>query len=579
MISRRQTIVLIALTLIVGLARLLAMARAPFDWDEALFALGVRDYDVTQHRPHPPGYPLFILAAKFVHLFGLSEFRSLQVVVLVGGFMLFPALVALARELGFDFSTAVCGAAIYCFLPNVWVYGGTGFSDVPATAIGFVACWLLLRGRRDVRSYVFGAIVLGIAAGIRPPNLLIGAIPALVATYHRVRVSIAPVVTAILLGAAITGGSYLGAALQSPSIEAYARAVETQSKYVREIDSFRNPGRPPLSEAAEIFLLWPVRQKQQMVGLAALAVISLIHALIRRRKAPWFVLAVFGPYALVAWLNLDFATAARYAIAYMAAHALLAADGLGVIVRRREGIQALLSSAVIAVFAVWTWPALELQRTTDPPPVAALEWIRQNVPPDAKLYIHGGIGPTAEVLLPDRKKTYYDTPEQISVLSGQGWVVDLRGQPDGHDFIWPRNSLWKIVRARNFEASVARVASTVGFGSGFYGEEVEGAAFYRWMGRDGQATLPALPGKGKLYLKMYVPIDTIAPPSIEVSLNGRLLERFKGSTAFIEKSWIAPSRPGGANELRIATSATAREPGGTRDLGLRIEALSWTPAP
>src|SRR5688572_15475245 len=82
-----QKRIVLALSVMIALTRFFAVARAPFDWDEGLFSLAVRDYDVTQHHPHPPGYPLFIVAAKFFHLFGLSEFRSLQAVVLLGGFL------------------------------------------------------------------------------------------------------------------------------------------------------------------------------------------------------------------------------------------------------------------------------------------------------------------------------------------------------------------------------------------------------------------------------------------------------------------------------------------------------------
>src|SRR5262249_13577002 len=107
-----QKRIFIVVTGVIAPTRFLAVAPALFDWDEALFSLGVRDYDVAQHHPHPPGYPVFIALAKGVHALGVSEFRSLQVVVLAGSFFLFPALVALAREIGFDFTTAVCGAAI-----------------------------------------------------------------------------------------------------------------------------------------------------------------------------------------------------------------------------------------------------------------------------------------------------------------------------------------------------------------------------------------------------------------------------------------------------------------------------------
>src|SRR6185436_17372009 len=123
-----------------------------------------------------------------------------------------------------------------------------------------------------------------------------------------------------------------------------------------------------------------------MVGLTALATLSLITALVKRRRAPVLTFVIFAPFAIMAWLNLDYETAARYAIPYMAAHALLAADALGLIARRRANVQAALCALVVAVFAVWTWPALQLQRTSDSPPVAALDWIRRNVPTSEKVY-------------------------------------------------------------------------------------------------------------------------------------------------------------------------------------------------
>ena len=36
------------------------------DVDAINFTLGVRDFDVAKHQPHPPGYPVLIAAAKIV---------------------------------------------------------------------------------------------------------------------------------------------------------------------------------------------------------------------------------------------------------------------------------------------------------------------------------------------------------------------------------------------------------------------------------------------------------------------------------------------------------------------------------
>jgi hypothetical protein len=239
---------------------------------------------------------------------------------------------------------------------------------------------------------------------------------------------------------------------------------------------------------------------------------------------------------------------------------------------------------VIIAFAVWVWPALKLQRTSEPPPVAALQWIKRNVPPSTLAYIHGGIGPQADYVVPDRP-TYWEKPEDVSALAGDAWVVDLKIVPGAHNFVWPRsNPLWKILRRRNFESSLARVSSFVRFGPEWYSEEGSGADAFRWMPASATAQLPALRGKGRLHLKVYIPIDTLpAHPQIEVTMNGVTIERFTGSPAVIEKTWIVPSRTGAVNDLRITTSGTVNPAklggsGDTRDLGLRVDSLSWTPA-
>jgi hypothetical protein len=585
--TERERRILLVVAIAVALTRFLAVAHNLFDWDEGLFSAGVLDYDVVNHHPHPPGYPLFIVAAKLIHLFGVPPFRALQTIVVLGALALFPAAYFLARALGFSFGTSVAGAAIYCFLPNVWIYGGTGFSDIPATALGFAACALLLRGRTDRRAYIYGAILLGIAAGFRPPNLAIGAVPALVATWSRIRArDWRAVISAIALGGVIAGGSYVGAALASSSVDGYLGALRSQSQWVHDIDSWHNPGRAPLPRVARMFFLWPFEQHAQMVGLVSLALLGLLASLVvaTSRRAAILLVAMFLPLAITTWLNLDVEAAGRYAIPYLVAYALLAAEGLRMLALRRGAALAALASVVVLVFGVWTWPALTLQRRRDAPPVAALNWIRRNVPRDAKVYVHGGIGPLASIVLRDREPLYYDSIDQISLTNGDAWLLDLRIVPGAHNFVWPRKELWKILRRRNFEASISRVSARTIFGSGFYSEEGSGLEVFRWMGHEGRVQMPAFRGDGRLHLRTYVPINTLpAHPTIEVWLNGKLVDRFAGDRDEVDRSWIVPSRADAPNELRITTSGTVNPKAlgkseDSRDLGLRIDVLSWMPA-
>lgn len=53
-----------------ALALAFALAHIPFvvstleDIDSVNFALAIRDFDLARHRPHPPGYPVYVGLAK-----------------------------------------------------------------------------------------------------------------------------------------------------------------------------------------------------------------------------------------------------------------------------------------------------------------------------------------------------------------------------------------------------------------------------------------------------------------------------------------------------------------------------------
>src|SRR5436190_15277229 len=55
------------------------------DLDSINFALGVRQFDVAHHQPHPPGYPVYIALAKVVHAVVPDDARALGLVSVVAG--------------------------------------------------------------------------------------------------------------------------------------------------------------------------------------------------------------------------------------------------------------------------------------------------------------------------------------------------------------------------------------------------------------------------------------------------------------------------------------------------------------
>lgn len=435
-LTRHERVLAWTLAIVVAMTRWPALSQTLWDWDEALFALALSDFDVTLHQPHPPGFPLFIAAAK---LMPFDAFHALQAVTFLASLVVFPAMFFLARELRASAGSAMSAGLLLAFFPNVWFYGGTAFSDVPSMVLVVTASALLLRGCRHTPSLLAGSLLLGVAAGLRPQNLMIGGLALLIAFFYRRRTAL----TGALIVAAIVAGTYGSAAALSGGWSVYRDTVSQHGDYIRNTDSFLAPIRPSLIEVADDFFFWPWRAPLLNIALVVLAAVGLV----RRRR--WMAVAIFGPFCIFAWLLLDFHSASRFSIAYMPLFAFLAAEG----VPRQYRYSVV--SALAAALAIWTWPALRVVHETPSPPVAAIEAIRNMNPAPTKVYVDDRLRAHAELLLSGflRQTVTIDgrfQPEEGTVLLHEG-ESELE---EAQVFRRGRQRLADIARPRYFEVSV-----------------------------------------------------------------------------------------------------------------------------
>ena len=79
-------------------------------------------------------------------------------------------------------------------------------------------------------------------------------------------------------------------------------------------------------------------------------------------------------------------------------------------------------------------------------------------------------------------------------------------------------------------------------------------------------------------MRIYVPSDLPKSATVEVWMNGSLVERFAApSNAMMTKSWVLPSQANAPNDLRITTDEAVTPAHDPRTLGLRVDGLTWTP--
>jgi hypothetical protein len=587
---------LIGLTIAVAATRFAALSHSMWDWDEALFAAALRHYNVAHHNPHPPGFPLFIAMAKVIRTFVPDDFLALRTLNLIVSSLLFPAFFAMGRAFGFSFRTAVCGALMYAFLPNVVFWGGTAMSDVAAAVVFAASAALLLRGV-ETRGFLAGSAVFAASMLIRPQNV-VAAYPWFLAAVRQVKqrgrrgVGVALAGGAVVI--AVTAAGY-GAAAWKTGWGDYADAVRLHGEYVRSVDGYHNPTRAPALSKGMLwsFIVNPVNAR----ALPLIACFAGVALLIPRARH-YHVLATYAPQMIFALFMLNPQWVSRFSVAYLAAHCLLAAGALEVLTdllaraarlpaRAGAAIQGSLAAAAAIGSAIWVWPALREVRSHDSPPVRAAQWIASNLRPEKNvLYVHVSMGPFIDYYLGQFRRIEVGDDFETSSMSIRADSYFTADHPAfGENAVVMRRPHLRNLTGlynRYYEACVAPIDVRVTYGPGWYGEESDGTNVWRWMGRAAHIALETSGRPARLTLRMYAPVDAVQNQTLTVSANGNVIDRYPITSADIERHYDLTLPGGTRSDILIEVDKTVvpknvAKGGDDRELGLKLLDVTWTP--
>lgn len=163
---------ILLLSLVTLITRLPFRSSHLFDHDSVQFALGMRQYDVYLHHPHPPGYFLYIQTAKLIDYFVRDANASLVWLSVIASVLLVVSAYSLASALT-DRRDGRWVALLTITSPMVWFHGEVALSYIVAAFfanwIGLIA-WKLIQG--DRRWLYLSPVVLGVAAGFRQDLIL-----------------------------------------------------------------------------------------------------------------------------------------------------------------------------------------------------------------------------------------------------------------------------------------------------------------------------------------------------------------------------------------------------------------------
>lgn len=154
------------------LSRIPYQAQIPYGLDSIQFVLGIDNYDVYLHQPHPPGYFLFVMAGRLLRVV-LKDNNASLVALNIAASGLTVALIYLLGQTLFGKPSGLFSALLMMTSPTVWFHGEVALSNMTdcflVCLLAFL-CWKNLTG--DSRFIYLSAVVLGLAGGVRQNTLV-----------------------------------------------------------------------------------------------------------------------------------------------------------------------------------------------------------------------------------------------------------------------------------------------------------------------------------------------------------------------------------------------------------------------
>lgn len=405
---------LTAIVLVVGLAHLPFVAATLEDIDSVNFALGLRDFDVAAHRPHPPGYPVYIglgkVMAAVVGLFApaggasATEARALSLISVIAAlaapiflYRVFASLKPMRtgqRPWTVLDVTALAATMLTLAAPLTWTLAVRPMSDLPGLALALAAQACLMTawwwqtpdegGDRRLtpellaasgRMIVLGGLLAGIAVGLRTQTLWLTAPLLMLVLVDRIGRGVAGAI--IGAGMTFTIGALLWTVplvAASGGLQGYLTALGSQAgeDFAGGEMLYLNPAARNVAFALLHTFVSPWEWTALGAVVLTLAALGGVSLLIRDRRSLAMIIAMVVPYAIFHLLFQD-TSFTRYALPLVPPVAWLAMQGVAwVSPRATAPIGAALSVAGIVAgtqtlvgFAASPAPAVQAVRAID----------------------------------------------------------------------------------------------------------------------------------------------------------------------------------------------------------------------
>jgi hypothetical protein len=473
-----------------------SIPATPWEFDELLYMQSIDHYDPIAHHPPPPGYPVFIAAAKFFRLFAPNNFTALVAMNFLASAIGFVILALAFRNLSGDASTGIAGALLFYLSPAMIIHSTLAMSEPGGIALLAATLYFATVSR----PILFGAFA-GLAIGWRP-QLAIFIVPLLLAHLIMVRgwrqrartigvFALLCLLWLLPLTRAVGG------------VDRLIRFESSQAGYLaaHDADVSRSGWTP--SKLAFRFIAHPWGTKVASLPLLIIAGVGVVIAVRRRLVLSIPLVAGALLYLAFALQFMDPADGVRYAIPFALAVAFFA--GLGVLELARR--IALPPFVIVALFVagslVYVSSVVAQRSSSESPPLRAASLASWLYPRNSVVLYELSLWPHAQVFFADHERLrvndglaqYFDRPNMPLFIYADGISHD----PEARTVRWqPSDAYSKLTRNHYRVVSIIPVPPEARFRPvrGVYVPEREpDGEEWRWLDSPAELQLPHGPDR------------------------------------------------------------------------------------
>lgn len=417
------------IVLLTFISRLIYQANYLDDWDSVQFALGIHDFSISIHQPHPPGYPFYILLGKLSHLLFQDDLKALAFLSTLFGSLILIPLYLLSKKM-FNQPTALITILLFAFTPLTWLLSELALTDIPGLFFLILAIYLIYTTKDNYKNFLLTCLFSGLILGIRSNSvlILIGLILFVTAKKHNPKFAIFSIAL-FLIGIAIWLIPIIFITGPKPFLQSYSSI----SNYVIAHDVFLGS---TLSLKTIIKLkveqFWYLLKIGYTPWFSILSIIIFSYLLLKKKL--W---AEFKYQFLSVWLiahlipqlivyNLEMP---RHTLPLLPPVLILVSSVFSQLIRKKIIFISLLFLLFAALFSQG-WSQVSRFKQQTPPTILPIQYVKKNFDPQKTIIISSLTYRHFQYYAPEYKIYYGDKISQLKISPEQTVILDYPGLRD-----------------------------------------------------------------------------------------------------------------------------------------------------